>query len=195
MPDNPWSAIRIKVPPKQPPKPFYIDEIRRILAQFEGQHYYSYVLFLFSTGCRTGEAIGLRWKHIQGDRVWIGEALVKGICKSTKTNRARTIPIPIACAPYLIKPPSASEDDLVFTSVTGCAIDDDNFCNRYWKPALEAAGVPYRRPYNTRHSFVSNCLQSGLTPIEVASLTGHTPQVLFENYAGLVTKPKIPIFF
>lgn len=193
--DNPWSDIRVKVPPKQPPRPFSPDEIRRILAAFKSQHYYPYVLFLFSSGCRTSEAIGLRWGHIRGDHIWVGEQLTKGRRKSAKTNRARTIPIPIACAPYLIKPHSAGEDDLVFTTPTGYSVSDNNFCNRYWKPALEAAGVPYRRPYNTRHSFISNCLQSGLSPIEVAALTGHRVETLYEHYAGLVSTPKIPVLF
>jgi integrase len=203
--DNPWSGVRVKVPPKQPPKPFSRHEIQAILGAFQQlySHYYPYVLFLFSTGVRTSEAIGLRWKHIGSDCIWIGESLTKGIRKSTKTNRARTIPIPIACAPYLIgsdatlqfKPPYAGDDDLVFATIAGCPISDNNFCNRYWKPALKVAGVPYRRPYVTRHSFISGCLQSGLSPIEVASLTGHRPQVLYEHYAGLVTSPKIPELF
>jgi integrase len=190
--------LKVRVLPKQPPQPFSPDEIRRILAQFEGQHYYSYVLFLFCTGCRTGEAIGLRWGHINiagAGVIWIGETLTKGVRKSTKTNRARTIPIPIALEPYLTKPDNSGDDDLVFTTPTGCPIDDNNFCNRYWKSALKSAGVPYRRPYNTRHSFISNCLQSGLNPVEIASLTGHRIETLYKHYAGLVSTPKIPAFF
>jgi integrase len=195
LPYNPWTDVRIKVPPIQPPKPFTPNEIRQILAQFKSQHYYSYVLFLFSTGCRTSEAIGLRWGHICGDRIWIGESLTKGVRKSTKTNRARTIPIPTTLKPHLIRPHNSGDDDLVFTTPTGCPIDDNNFCNRYWKPALEAAGVPYRRPYNTRHSFISNCLQQGLSPVEIASLTGHQLETLYTHYAGLVSKPQIPVLF
>ncbi len=79
------------------PKPFSQEEIKAIIQGFEQDKYYShyveFVEFLFGTGCRTGEAIGLCWKHLNEDcsTVWIGESLSRGIRKATKTNRARTI--------------------------------------------------------------------------------------------------------
>lgn len=96
---NPWKEMikRVKPAPKQPPKPFTLEEIGAIVQAFRSDRYYhhyaDYVEFLFGTGCRTGEAIGLQWKHISNDcsTVWIGESLSRGVRKSTKTNRARTI--------------------------------------------------------------------------------------------------------
>ncbi len=50
------------------PKPFTSEEIKAIIQGFEQDRYYShyagFVEFLFGTGCRTGEAIGLCWKHL-----------------------------------------------------------------------------------------------------------------------------------
>lgn len=96
---DPWKSLikRVKIPPKQMPKPFNSEEIKAILQGFGQDRYYShyvvFVEFLFGTGCRTGEAIGLCWKHLNEDcsNVWIGESLSRGIRKATKTNRARTI--------------------------------------------------------------------------------------------------------
>jgi integrase len=97
--ENYWeiAATRIKIPPQQRPKPFTREEIGAIIYAFRSDRYYcayaDYVEFLFGTGCRTGEAIGLRWKHLSDDcsTAWIGESFVRGVRKSTKTNRARVI--------------------------------------------------------------------------------------------------------
>lgn len=96
---NPWTELvsSVKVPPKQPPKPFSFEEIGAIVQAFRTDRYYNYytdyVQFLFGTGCRTSEAIGLRWKHLPDDcsTAWIGESLSRGVRKSTKTNKARVV--------------------------------------------------------------------------------------------------------
>jgi len=68
-----WGVVigQIKVAPKQKPKPFSQNEIQKIIAAFRDdphyRHYADYVQFLFATGCRTSEAIGLRWGHLTDD--------------------------------------------------------------------------------------------------------------------------------
>jgi integrase len=98
---NVWEEVagKVKVPPQQKPKPFTKEEITMIINAFRGDRYYKpyadYVEFLFGTGCRTGEVIGLRWKHLSDDcsTAWIGESFVRGTRKATKTNRDRVIPV------------------------------------------------------------------------------------------------------
>jgi integrase len=203
---NPWKELqaRIKVPPKQPCKPFSKDEIIRIIESFKTnkhyKHYTNYVQFLFATGVRTGEAIGLRWKHIANEfsTIWIGETITRGVHKSTKTNKARIIPVNSKLKKILqsIKPGNAKPDDLVFPSPEGNAMDDHNFSQRAWKKCLEQAGIEHRKPYNTRHTFISHCLEAGMNPVVVAEITGHDVQTLYENYAGVVcSKPTLPELF
>ncbi|MDM9382583.1 tyrosine-type recombinase/integrase [Chlorogloeopsis sp. ULAP01] len=203
---NPWKELQqqVKVAPKQPPKPFNKDEIKAIIEAFKKdphyRHYANYVQFLLATGVRTGEAIGLQWKHISDDfsSIWIGESFTRGVRKSTKTNKARTIPVNKKLEELLklIKPTNAQPDDLVFPSPEGKAIDDHNFCNRAWRRILEKAGVEYRKPYNTRHTFISHCLEQGMNPVTVASITGHDIETLYENYTGVVnSKPLLPEIF
>lgn len=200
---NPWTELvsSIKVPPKQPPKPFSREEIGAIIQAFRSNRYYSYytdyVEFLFGTGCRTGEAIGLRWKHLADDcsTVWIGESLSRGIRKSTKTNKARVVTLTSRLQAMLSerKPQDAKPDDLVFVTPKGNAIDDHNFRNRAWKPILTQLEIDYRKPYTTRHTLISHALDLGENPIMVAQLTGHDVQVLFKNYAGNVnSRPRLP---
>ncbi|MEM9151192.1 MAG: site-specific integrase, partial [Cyanobacteria bacterium P01_F01_bin.3] len=60
---------------------------------------------------------------------------------------------------------------------------------------LAESGVDYRKPYNTRHTFISHALDMGMNPVEVAQLTGHDVQTLYENYAGSVnSRPRLPEF-
>lgn len=137
---NPWVELaqRIKVPPKQMPKPFTREEIGAIIQAFRSDRYYhpyaDYIEFLFGTGCRTSEAIGLKWKHLSDNysTVWIGESLSRGVRKSTKTNRARTIALTPRLKAMLLDRRLTNPDpeELVFTSPTGKAINDQNFRNR-----------------------------------------------------------------
>lgn len=200
---NPWKEMtkRVKPTPKQMPKPFSLEEIGAIIKTFRTDRYYchyaDYVEFLFGTGCRTGEAIGLQWKHVNDDcsTVWIGESLSRGVRKSTKTNRARTVALTPKLQEMLLsrKPAEYNPDGLVFPSPTGKAIDDCNFRDRAWKTILTRLEIDYRKPYTTRHTLVSHALDLGMNPVMVAQLTGHDVQVLYQNYAGNVnSRPRLP---
>lgn len=200
---NPWKDIasRVKVLPKQMPKPFSREEMGAIVLAFRTDRYYyhyaDYVDFLFGTGCRTGEAIGLQWKHVSNDcsTIWIGESLSRGVRKSTKTNRARTITLTPKLQTVLLSRKSANPDPerLVFTSPTCKAIDDHNFRNRAWKTVLTRLESDDRKPYTTRHTLISHALDLGMNPVMVAQLTGHDVQVLFKNYAGNVnSRSRLP---
>lgn len=195
--DNPWrDAVRlVKVPPKQRPKPFTSNEIEAIIKGFnESQYYHHYsdfVRFLFGSGCRISEAIGLRWGHISDDctKVWIGESLSRGVRKSTKTNRSREFRLSQSLTKMLLNRRSVDfvdcrSDDLVFPAVRGGAMDDHSFRNRAWVSVLRDAGVIYRKPYNTRHSFISHALAQGMNPVTIAQMTGHDPEILFKHYAA-----------
>lgn len=203
--DNPWTELpkRLKIPPKQMPKPFSKEEVQAILQGFRTDrhyhHYADYVEFLFGTGCRTGEAIGLRWRHLTDDcsTAWIGESISRGVHKATKTNKARTITLTSKLQKMLLARRSTTRDPdgLVFTSPKGGPIDDHNFRNRAWEKILNKLGIDYRKPYNTRHTLISHALAQDMNPVEVAQLTGHDVQTLYENYAGCVnSRPRLPEF-
>ncbi|MCV6610308.1 MAG: tyrosine-type recombinase/integrase [Amphritea sp.] len=44
---------------------------------------------------------------------------------------------------------------------------------RVWTSALAKAGIKYRNPYQTRHTFASTMLSAGKNPLWVAQQTGH----------------------
>jgi integrase len=92
-------------------------------------------------------------------------------------------------------PFAPTPEDLVFPASEGGAIDDHNFRNRAWKFVLESQGIPYRKPYTTRHTLVSHALEKGTNPVNVAELTGHNVKTLYQNYAGVIGILKLPDIF
>lgn len=200
---NPWADMpaRIKVPPRQMPKPFTREEIEAIIQAFRTDpfyhHYTDFVEFRLGTGCRTGEVIGLRWKHVSDDcsKIWIGETLVKGKRQSTKTNKARFISLTSKLQAILQnrKRNGCDPEELVFKGPKGSPLDAHNFSQRAWKKILTRLNIEYRKPYITRHTLISHALDLGMNPVEVAQLTGHDVETLYKNYAGNVnSRPCLP---
>ncbi|MBD2091174.1 tyrosine-type recombinase/integrase [Microcoleus sp. FACHB-1515] len=203
------AASRLKPTPTEPPQPFTQTQVSAILTflKVHHSHYYPFVAFLFLTGVRLGEAIGLRANAISEDltAIVVRESFSRGQRRPTKTGKIRSIPtneaLRLLLAEQLAKRhewrlsgnyqiPLA--DLLVFPANGNSPIDDHNFRNRVWKPTLKALGIPYRKPYSTRSTFVSHALASGMNPVDVAAITGHDPQVMFQHYVGLVAWLKLP---
>lgn len=49
----------------------------------------------------------------------------------------------------------------------------NRFRERYWQPAFEKAGLPYRRPYAMRHTFAAWCLVLGIHMNRLVARMGH----------------------
>jgi integrase len=113
------------------------------------------VEFKFSVGLRTPKAAALLWYcSAECDRIWIGESLSNGNRKSTKTNKARTVPLTDRLQQILLdrRGNNFQPDASIFTSAEGCGMayraasyDAKNFCKRYRKPALAELGIDYLR--------------------------------------------------
>ncbi|WP_181246422.1 site-specific integrase [Chroococcidiopsis cubana] len=201
LPNNSWKAAvkAVKLPPKMRAKVFTQTEVQAILSEIQRTfpHYWGFVLFLFGTGCRLGEAIGLQWKHVSDDcsTIWVGEAVTAlDGRKPTKTNQARIITLSPSLRNLLLgmKSIGARPEDPLFTTEKGRPVMLTNFRLRVWKPTLQTLDIPYRPASKARATFVTHCLQSGMAPIEVSALSGHSTQVMYQHYAGLLSAPQIP---
>lgn len=213
-------ASEIKLSKKEKEiNPFTPAEREAILAAFQQHpvycHYYSFVRFLFLTGCRTGEAVALQWKHISRDCTQItfcesydGDLKIR---KDTKTHRERKFPCNSSLKELLlsIRPAEVEPTTPVFTTTTGLPIDNHRFTNRVWRGGtfagktykgvvggLVEAGLVdgYRCPYNTRHTFITMALEAGMTVPQVAKLVGNSPEIILKHYAGSLLKLEVPVF-
>lgn len=182
--------------------PFNRAEQEGIIAAFAKHRYYShytsYVKFLFMTGCRTSEAIGLTWKHIDAKlaRITFSEAVVEGNRKDTKTHKIRRFPInePLRALLLSIRPEDCTPDLPVFQSPKGGLIDAHNFLNRAWKTVLSELNIEYRSQYNTRHTFITNCLEAGVSVVQISKWVGNSPEVIMKHYAGTIKQVEVPDF-
>jgi integrase len=192
--ENYWEEAlgKIKVPPKQKPDPFTKEEVNAILKGFRGSrdysHYTEFVQFLFSTGVRLGEGIGLKWKHLSNDFsiVWIGETMTrKGVSKPTKTNRDRQFTLsPKIQSMLKSRYKNQSPDELVFLSPRGKHIDDHNFGRRAWESVLAEVKVRHRCPYTCRHTYISHSFTSGVHVGKISERVGNSVEVLLSRYAA-----------
>jgi len=180
-------------------RPFTQEETQKILHAFKTDqfvhpssrythsHYYPFVYFLFSTGVRNAEAVGLRVVHVDvvNNRLKIERALARTlrgthpkarIDKETKNGKVRYLPLSPelkeVLSPLLI---NKQPKDLVFTSVNGLCIDDRMFTRRVFKPVLKKLDIECRTLYACRHGFSSRLLASGINPTIAAFLLGNNP--------------------
>ncbi|MBD2085076.1 site-specific integrase [Coleofasciculus sp. FACHB-542] len=166
-------------------------------------YYAAYVKFLFLTGCRPEEAIALKWKHIQNNRIVFCEAVATDlkIRKSTKTHVIRTLPINTQLQYLLdeIKPEEVSPEALVLPAKNGKELDAHNFLNRVWKPVVQnlvkAAKVKQYLPqYHTRHTFITMALEAGVSVVQVSKWVGNSPEIIMKHYAGTIRQVQVPEF-
>lgn len=206
IPINPLTPIKLRtlLPKKQKAgdddkiDPFNSDEIAAILAACRSPNERALFQFAFATGMRTGELIAFKWEHIdwlQGslhvqDNVVYGEGFT--VEKTTKTDCERDIPILPGAKAALdtMKPISQllKIGGYVFTPDGLNRWRDDHQIRQRWTTILRRAGVRYRNPYQTRHTFASTLLMNGERELLVAELLGHNSVEMVRRHYGKYIK-------
>lgn len=206
---NPCDRIKSRKTSTSNIKPFNIEEISKIVQGFDrlAPHYRPFVQFLFQSGVRMSEAIGLRWGNVDLDArvLTISESLSKDrtgngyvrVRKQTKTGSIRQLQMTDSLKQLLIGARTADkmpEDELVFNTVQGCIIDAGNF-RELWQQVLKDIGVSYRRPHVIRHTTLSMAIAQGVPLTGVAYLAGHkNTRMVIQTYGHLIDAPKLPSF-
>ncbi|AFZ13476.1 integrase family protein [Crinalium epipsammum PCC 9333] len=186
---------------------FSLDEVEAIINAYETSKTHSYytplVKFLFWTGCRSGEACALRWKHIkQGLSVVSFKDSYNSKIKTTgdtKTYTNRIFRIAEGGKLHKLLKQLESErlepensNELVFKGKTGKQVAWLNFF-RTWKGAggyksmiselIEQGKVKqYLKPYATRHTFITYQINKGMSAHTVAALVGNSADVIWKHY-------------
>jgi integrase len=190
IPKNPLKRIRNLPVKTREPEPFRIIEIYKILKQLSGQDH-TLIKTAFWTGMRTSELIGLRWSDIDFTKrkIYIRNVIVRNTEKEPKTKSGiRSIDLNCHSLSALIaqKKESYKLNGYVFTDPKDARrpLDDQKIRKKIWKPALEKAGIKYREPYQTRHTFASRMLMQKKTPFWVSRQMGHaSPVQTYKSYA------------
>jgi integrase len=171
--------------------PFDIDEIEAILKACERAQEHNMFEFAFATGLRPSEYIGLRWGAVNyvKNTFSVQGAFVDGKMKdSAKTLKGlRDVDMRHAAHEALIAQQKYTKiaGDLVFIHpVSGEQWTGDKQIRERWRRILLIAGVRYRNPYQTRHTFASSLLMLGANPLYVATQLGHADTTMVTRTYG-----------
>ncbi|MBJ7374211.1 MAG: site-specific integrase [Pseudomonas sp.] len=173
--------------------PFSPEEQRAILATLDGQAK-NLVQFALWTGMRTSELVALDW----GDIDWLkGEAYVTramtqaaaGEAEVTKTlsgKRRIKLLAPAMEALVAQKAHTFLAGNEVFQNPRTLErwAGDQPIRKTLWAHAVKKAGVRYRRPYQTRHTYASMMLSAGEHPMWVAGQMGHSDWTMIARVYG-----------
>ncbi|HFK5877764.1 site-specific integrase [Legionella pneumophila serogroup 1] len=169
--------------------PFNQEEIKAILSTAKDQSR-NLFQFAFYSGLRTSELIALEW----GDIDWINgivrvsRAVVLKKEKGTKTKSGQR--------DVLLLPPAleALQHQKKYTFLEGTRVfynprtntpweTDGQIRKTCWIHILKKAGVRYRNPYQTRHTYASMMLSAGENSLWVAKQMGHKDtEMIIKNY-------------
>jgi integrase len=135
-------------------------------------------------GLRPAEAFSLQWMDVleapnrTRERVRVRRALSGNVVSTTKSARAREPELFGPVAGELLELYLAAGRpglrELVFPAAKGGYILRQNWRRRVWQPALAAAGIPYFRPYDLRHTCATLLIYEGRTVNEIAEHLGHS---------------------
>ncbi|MEK8089277.1 Arm DNA-binding domain-containing protein [Thermithiobacillus plumbiphilus] len=176
---NPCALIKNLRADQEDPDPFRPDEQAAILAHLPDQARHL-IQFAFWSGLRTSELIALEWQDVDFRRgvVLVRRASVRKVEKATKTRAGRRevrILPPAREALEAQKPHTLLLAGKVFFNPrTNLPWETDAQIRKTaWQHALRKAGVRYRYPYQTRHTYASMMLSAGENPMWVAAQMGH----------------------
>lgn len=176
---NPMDRVKNLPHRLEEPEPFSPDEREAILAKLSDQAR-NLFQFAFWSGLRTSELIALEWGDVDWRRgtVRVRRASVRKRVKQPKTISGER--------DVKLLPPAleALQAQKAFTFLVGGRIFHNPRTNTPWEtdyqlregtwgPALKKAGVRYRNPYQTRHTYASTLLSAGENPLWVAQQMGH----------------------
>lgn len=165
-------------------------EVSALLTSTGNKQWENLFRFAIQTGLRSSELCALRWRDIDfvEKTAHVQSASVSGVTKGTKT-KAGTRKVELTEEAMIAlneqKPFSFMKD--------GCVFEDpktnkpwasaDAIRKKAWVPTLRKAGIRYRNPYQTRHTFATRLISRGVNLFWLAAQMGHKgPEMLFRHY-------------
>ncbi|HEY7093609.1 MAG TPA: site-specific integrase, partial [Ktedonobacterales bacterium] len=171
-------------------------QARTFLDAARSDRLYALYVVALSTGMREGELLALRWRDVALPEVGDGSLRVQHTLhwrdnvmsiEEVKTETGRRQIHLSAHATEALKQhalrqrqereklgPIWRDNDLVFCNTVGGAIHVSNFRRQSFAPLVKAAGVPYIRPYDMRHTAATLLLLAGIHPKVVSEMLGHS---------------------
>ncbi|MBE3483235.1 DUF3596 domain-containing protein [Enterobacter cloacae complex sp. P14RS] len=181
-------------------------EVDALLSAAGNKQWENLFRFAFNTGLRSSELCALRWHDLDNiaKTAHVQAASVVGVLKGTKTKagtRKVELNSEALAALQAQKQFTFMKSEFIFSDPkTGEPwANADAIRKKAWVPTLKKAGVRYRNPYQTRHTFATRHISQGVNLFWLAGQMGHKgPEMLFRHYGSYLadydgrTSPNIP---
>ena len=175
--------------------PFTLDEVNQIIDAVD-PWYRPYVSVAFFTGMRAGEQNGLSWSDFLYEmkpepHIFIHKTYVYKKDSVPKTKKSKRY---IKCLPQVLdalveQRKLTGSKKHIFLTLDGRRMTPDHLRKEVWTPALKKAGIEYRPPIQTRHSFATMMLSVGEDVGWVQNMLGHSSlQMIFQRYYAWIPK-------
>lgn len=148
------------------------DEEKRLLAAISDRarsYLEPLILLAIDTGLRKGEILQLRWSDVD-----LTKRFISIRSTTTKTQRARMVPLTSRVVARLTEMQAASESESLFP-------DLKDF-HKGFEATVERAGLGDLRFHDLRHVATTRMIRAGMPPAEVMKITGHTRFETFARY-------------
>ena len=171
--------------------------VRALLAKAGDPFGRTLLMTAVMTGMRRGELLGVTWGDVdwQKRRIYVRRSIgLNGEAKRPKTAKSvRAIALPESLFSELRRHRLASsfsgEDDYIFPSSRGTALDGRNMVRIVFEPALRRAGLPKIRFHDLRHTFASLLIDQGAHPKYISEQLGHAGvQITMDCYGHLLDR-------
>ncbi len=195
---NPLAGIKPPKVDRREMRFLTADEVAT-LADMIDERYRAFVLVGAYCGLRWGELAGLRRHRVDllhrslqvVEALGIGEKGRRALLpvKTGASRRAITLPALVveALEHHLTFYAGAGHTGFVFTAPHGGSLDVNTFRNRYWLPAVHAAGLAPLRVHDLRHTAASLAIAAGADVKVVQSMLGHASAAMtLDRYGHLM---------
>lgn len=156
----------------------------------------TFALFIYTTGCRTGEAKKLTWEQVD----WT-ENVIRVSEEQTKNDTPRTIPLDVTVIERLKKVPESKRVGVLFP--VGCFRKAwQNACVRAGLGKLDKTGDNAKKngrygvytgltPHDFRRSAVRNMTKEGIGETLAMAISGHKTAEVFRRYNITTDEDKV----
>ena len=186
---DPFAVLDWPRLPSPKPDPFTEDERDQIIQAFKekSRFYYPFVYLLFWTGMRPSEALALRWEDIDIKHGFLSitKSRYKDDENATKTAGSER---DIRLLPEVIdvfkaaKPLHVELNEHVFKNQEGKLLNFHTWRAGIWYRILSGTGIRERKPYSTRHTFISAGLSNGVNIKWLAEYCGTSVTMIEKHY-------------
>lgn len=175
--------------------PFTINEVDALLEYLSPPSKEFYTVSIW-TGLSTGEQLGLKWKDVDFSKCLLNierQIAAGKKIKDTKNGfRKREIDLisPAYDALEILKPkdydidPSVYKDEWVFKNPRTNDYWRVDAITKPWIQACKKLKIPYRKPYETRHTFASIMVTACLPDGWIRKQMGHASMRMLEGIYG-----------